>query len=57
MPAAYVEWGGVKINLVDTPGFHMFLYETRAAMLPVGGCAGGGERADWSGGGDRPGCG
>ena len=33
--AAYVEWGGVKINLVDTPGFHMFLYETRAAMLPV----------------------
>jgi elongation factor G len=32
---AYVEWGGVKINLVDTPGFHMFLYETRAAMLPV----------------------
>ena len=33
--AAYVEWDGVKINLVDTPGFHMFLYETRAAMLPV----------------------
>ena len=32
---AYVEWNGVKINLVDTPGFHMFLYETRAAMLPV----------------------
>jgi elongation factor G len=33
--AAFVEWNGVKINLVDTPGFHMFLYETRAAMLPV----------------------
>ena len=33
--AAFVEWGGVKINFVDTPGFHMFLYETRAAMLPV----------------------
>jgi len=33
--AAYVEWSGVKINLLDTPGFHMFLYETRAAMLPV----------------------
>ena len=33
--AAYVEWGGIKINLVDTPGFHMFLYETRAALLPV----------------------
>jgi elongation factor G len=26
---------GVKINFVDTPGFHMFLYETRAAMLAV----------------------
>ena len=33
--AAYVEWSGVKINLLDTPGFHMFLHETRAAMLPV----------------------
>jgi elongation factor G len=33
--AAFAEWNGVKINLVDTPGFHMFLYETRAAMLPV----------------------
>jgi len=32
---AFAEWGGVKINFVDTPGFHMFLYETRAAMLPV----------------------
>jgi elongation factor G len=32
---AFVEWGGVKINLVDTPGFHMFLHEARAAMLPV----------------------
>ncbi len=32
---AFAEWNGVKINLVDTPGFHMFLYETRAAMLPV----------------------
>jgi elongation factor G len=33
--AAYAEWNGVKINFVDTPGFHMFLYETRAALLPV----------------------
>ncbi len=33
--AAFAEWSGVKINFVDTPGFHMFLYETRAAMLPV----------------------
>jgi len=33
--AAYAEWSGTKINFLDTPGFHMFLYETRAAMLPV----------------------
>jgi elongation factor G len=32
---AFAEWDGVKINLIDTPGFHMFLHETRAAMLPV----------------------
>jgi elongation factor G len=32
---AFAEWSGVKINLVDTPGFHMFLHETRGAMLPV----------------------
>src|SRR6202453_3932072 len=32
---AFAEGNGVKINLVDTPGFHMFLHETRAAMLPV----------------------
>jgi elongation factor G len=32
---AFAEWEGVKINLIDTPGFHMFLHETRAAMLPV----------------------
>jgi elongation factor G len=32
---AFAEWNGVKINLVDTPGFHMFLHETRAAMSPV----------------------
>jgi elongation factor G len=33
--AAFAEWSGTKINFLDTPGFHMFLYETRAAMLPV----------------------
>src|SRR5207248_4394849 len=33
---AYAEWEGVKINFVDTPGFHMFLHEARCAMLPVG---------------------
>jgi elongation factor G len=32
---AYAEWQGVKINLVDTPGFHMFTHEARAALFPV----------------------
>lgn len=32
---AFAEWSDVKINLVDTPGFHMFLHEARSAMLPV----------------------
>lgn len=32
---AFAEWNGVKINLIDTPGFHMFVHESRAAMLPV----------------------
>jgi elongation factor G len=32
---AYAEWSGVKINFIDTPGFHMFLHEAHAAMLPV----------------------
>jgi elongation factor G len=32
---AFAEWQGVKINLVDTPGFHMFTHEARAALLPV----------------------
>ncbi|HZY64226.1 MAG TPA: elongation factor G [Edaphobacter sp.] len=32
---AFAEWDGTKINLVDTPGFHMFVHEARAAMLPV----------------------
>ena len=32
---AFAEWDGVKINLIDTPGFHMFVHETRAAMLPA----------------------
>ena len=32
---AYVEWQGVKINLIDTPGFHMFSHEAKAAMLPA----------------------
>ncbi len=32
---AFAEWDGVKVNLVDTPGFHMFAHEARAALLPV----------------------
>jgi len=32
---AFAEWNGVKVNLVDTPGFHMFVHEARAAMMPV----------------------
>lgn len=32
---AFAEWQGVKVNLVDTPGFHMFCHEARAALLPV----------------------
>src|SRR5579862_1003689 len=32
---AFAEWQGVKINLVDTPGFHMFVHEARSAMIPV----------------------
>jgi elongation factor G len=32
---AFAEWRSVKINLVDTPGFPMFVHEARAALLPV----------------------
>jgi elongation factor G len=32
---AFCEWGGVKMNLVDTPGFNMFIHEAHAAMLPA----------------------
>lgn len=32
---AFAEWSGVKVNLVDTPGFHMFVHEARGAMLPA----------------------
>ena len=31
---AYVEWGKTKINLLDTPGFNMFVHEAKM-MLPV----------------------
>ena len=32
---AFAEWQGAKINLIDTPGFHMFTHEARAALFPV----------------------
>lgn len=32
---AFAEWNGVKINLIDTPGFHMFVHESRGAMFPA----------------------
>ncbi len=31
---AYVEWGTTKINLIDTPGFNMFVHEAKM-VLPV----------------------
>jgi elongation factor G len=32
--ATYVEWGKTKINVIDTPGFNMFVHEARM-VLPV----------------------
>src|SRR5207244_4626255 len=29
---AYAEWKNTKINLIDTPGFSIFLMETRSAL-------------------------
>ena len=44
---AYVEWGKTKINLIDTPGFNMFVHEAKmvlpaveAAIVVVDGVAG-----------------
>src|SRR5271154_2285461 len=31
---AYVEWGKTKINVIDTPGFNMFVHEAKM-VLPV----------------------
>jgi elongation factor G len=33
--AAYVEWGKTKINVIDTPGFNMFVHEAELAMPAV----------------------
>src|SRR5271167_3593999 len=45
--AAYVEWGKTKINIIDTPGFNMFVHEAKmvlpvvdAALVVVDGVAG-----------------
>ena len=32
---AYAEWGKTKINLVDTPGFNMFVHEAEMVMPAV----------------------
>ena len=44
---AYAEWGATKINLLDTPGFNMFVHEAKlvlpvvdAALVVVDGVAG-----------------
>jgi len=31
----FCEFGGSKINFIDTPGFNMFVHEARAALMPV----------------------
>jgi elongation factor G len=30
---AYAEWGKIKINFIDTPGFNLFLHETEGALV------------------------
>jgi elongation factor G len=30
---AYAEWGKTKINLLDSPGFNLFVHEAKAAMV------------------------
>src|SRR5579863_6868729 len=44
---AFVEWGKTKINIIDTPGFNMFVHEAKmvlpvvdAALVVVDGVAG-----------------
>ena len=32
---AFSEWDKCKINLIDTPGFNMFLHEAKAALIPA----------------------
>jgi len=32
---AYAEWGKTKVNLIDTPGFSMFVHEAKTCMVAV----------------------
>jgi elongation factor G len=32
---AFLEWDNTKINLLDTPGFNMFVHEAKTAMVPA----------------------
>jgi elongation factor G len=32
---AIAEWNGFKVNILDTPGFNMFVHEAKAAMIPA----------------------
>ncbi len=34
---AAIEWNGMKINLIDTPGYNIFLNDTRSALLAADG--------------------
>ncbi len=34
---AAVEWNGMKVNLIDTPGYNIFLNDTRSAMAAADG--------------------
>jgi elongation factor G len=36
MATAHLEWGGkCKVNLIDSPGFNMYIHEAKAAMVPA----------------------
>jgi len=35
MAVGIAEWKDIKLNLVDTPGFNMFIHEAKAAMIPA----------------------
>jgi elongation factor G len=36
MATAHLEWGGkCKVNLIDSPGFNMYIHEAKAALVPA----------------------